>query len=150
LALGYTEIPPATDRYHHTKTELLERVASLLGGRAAEEVIFKEFSAGASSDLSQSTMIVRKMVMELGMSALGPISLTSGEMEWYGVSHEQGSFISEEMAGKVDREVVKILGEAYAQAKQVLEKNLPRMEKVTDALLEKETLDEEEFKKLVA
>src|SRR3990172_12321869 len=149
LALGFTEIPPATDRYHHTKTELLERVTSLLGGRAAEEVIFKEFSAGASSDLAQATMIVRKMVMELGMSILGPISLASGEMEWYGVSHEQGNFISEEMAGKVDREVVKILGEAYAQAKKVLEKNLPRMEKVTDALLEKETLDEEEFRKLV-
>jgi len=149
LALGFTEIPPATDRYHHTKTELLERVTSLLGGRAAEEVIFKEFSAGASSDLAQATMIVRKMVMELGMSILGPISLASGEMEWYGVSHEQGNFISEEMAGKVDREVVKILGEAYAQAKKVLEKNIPRMEKVTDALLEKETLDEEEFRKLV-
>ena len=149
LALGFTEIPPATDRYHHTKTELLERVTSLLGGRAAEEVIFKEFSAGASSDLAQATMIVRKMVMELGMSILGPISLASGEMEWYGVSHEQGNFISEEMAGKVDREVVKILGEAYVQAKKVLEKNLPRMEKVTNALLEKETLDEEEFRKLV-
>ncbi|KKW26322.1 MAG: ATP-dependent zinc metalloprotease FtsH, partial [candidate division Kazan bacterium GW2011_GWB1_52_7] len=96
-----------------------------------------------------ATMIVRKMVMELGMSILGPISLASGEMEWYGVSHEQGNFISEEMAGKVDREVVKILGEAYVQAKKVLEKNLPRMEKVTNALLEKETLDEEEFRKLV-
>src|SRR3990172_2173854 len=149
LALGFTEIPPATDRYHHTKTELLERVTSLLGGRAAEEVIFKEFSAGASSDLAQATSIVRRMVMELGMSALGPISLASGEMEWFGVMREQGNFISEEMAGKVDREVVKILGEAYAQAKKVLEKNLPRMEKVTDALLEKETLDEEEFRKLV-
>ena len=149
LALGYTEIPPATDRYHHTKTELLERVASLLGGRASEEIIFKEFSAGASSDLSQATMIVRKMVTELGMSVLGPVSLASGDLEWYGVSREQGSFISEEMAGKVDREIVKILGEAYAQAKQVLEKNLDKLDKVTNALLDKETLDEEEFKKLV-
>lgn len=149
LALGFTEIPPAADKYHHTKTELLERVASLLGGRASEEVIFKEFSAGASSDLSQATMIVRKMVTELGMSVLGPVSLTSGELEWYGFSREPGSFISEEMAGKVDREVVKILGDAYGQAKQVLENNLTKLDKVAAALLEKETLEGEEFKKLV-
>ena len=149
LALGFTEIPPAADKYHHTKTELLERVTSHLGGRASEEIIFKEFSAGASSDLAQATMIVRKMVMELGMSSLGPISLVSGEMEWFGMTRDSGSYISEEMSGKVDREISKILEGAYAKAKQVLEKNLPRMEKVTDALLEKETLDEEEFKKLV-
>lgn len=150
LALGYTEIPPAIDRYHHTKTQLVERVVSLLGGRASEEIIFKEFSAGASSDLSQATMIARKMVTELGMSGLGPISLTSGEMEWYGFLREPGSYISEELAGKVDREVIKILEDAYARAKQVLEKNLAKLDKVAAALLEKETLEEEEFKKLVA
>jgi len=149
LALGFTEIPPASDRYNHTKTELLERVTSLLGGRAAEEVIFKEFSAGASSDLAQATSIVRRMVMELGMSALGPISLASGEMEWFGVMREPGSYVSEETAGKVDREIGKILGEAYLQARQILENNRPRMDKVAEALLDKETLDEEEFKKLV-
>ncbi|MEX1068260.1 MAG: AAA family ATPase, partial [Patescibacteria group bacterium] len=150
LALGFTEIPPASDKYHHTKTELLERVASLLGGRAAEEVIFKEFSAGASSDLAQATSIVRRMVMEFGMSNLGPISLTSGEMEWFGVARETSSYISEEMAGKVDREINRILGEAYAQAKRILEKNLPKLDKVAAALLEKETLEEEEFKKLIS
>ena len=150
LALGFTEIPPAADRYHHTKTELLERVASLLGGRAAEEVIFKEFSAGASSDLAQATAIVRKMVMELGMSELGPISLSSSEMEWFGMMRDPGSYTSDEMAGKVDREISRILGEAYVQARQVLEKNRPKMDKVAEALLDKETLDEEEFKKLVS
>uniref|UniRef100_A0A831YZG2 Peptidase M41 domain-containing protein n=1 Tax=candidate division WWE3 bacterium TaxID=2053526 RepID=A0A831YZG2_UNCKA len=149
LALGYTEIPPATDRYHHTKTELLERVISLLGGRASEEIIFKEFSAGASSDLAQATMIVRKMVTELGMSGLGPISLATGEMEWFGVFREPGSYISEETAGRVDQEIRKILNEAYVQAKQILERNLPNLERVAAALLEKETLEEEEFQKLI-
>jgi cell division protease FtsH len=150
LALGFTEIPPAADKYHHTKTELLERVISLLGGRASEEVIFKEFSAGASSDLAQATSIVRKMVTELGMSSLGPISLTSWDVDWFGAFRDQGSPISEEMAGKVDREINKILVEAYAQAKQVLEKNLPKLDKVAALLLEKETIEEEEFKKLAA
>jgi cell division protease FtsH len=149
LALGFTEIPPSSDRYHHTKTELLERIIGLLGGRAAEELIFNEFSAGASSDLSQATAIARKMVSELGMSALGPISLASGEMEWYGFLREQGSYSSEETASRVDREIMKILNGAYVQAQKVLAKNKPNLDRVAAALLEKETLEEEEFKKLI-
>ncbi len=148
LALGYTEIPPSADRYHHTKTELRERITGLLGGRAAEELIFKEFSAGASSDLVQATAIARKMVSELGMSALGPISLVPSEMEWYGVFREQGSYLSEETSNRVDREIMKILDEAYAQAQKVLVKNKSKLDRVAAALLEKETLEEEEFKQL--
>lgn len=148
LALGFTEIPPVTDKYQHTKTELLERIASLLGGRAAEEVVFGEFTAGAASDLGQATVIARKMVTELGMSELGPISIGGAERTWFGMFGEPKSW-SEEMAGKVDAQVSKILDEAYKRAKKVLEANKGKLDKVAKALLEKETLDGEEFKKLV-
>lgn len=150
LALGFTEIPPSSDRYHHTKTELLERIIGLLGGRAAEELIFNEFSAGAASDLAQATAIARKMVSELGMSALGPISLASGEMEWYGLLREQGSYFSEETANRVDKEIMKILDAAYVQARKILVKDKTKLDRVATALLEKETLEEEEFRKLIS
>ncbi len=150
LALGYTEIPPAADRYQHTQTELLERITGLLGGRAAEELIFNEFSAGASSDLAQATAIARRMVSELGMSSLGPVSLTFGEMEWYGVLREPGNYLSEETSNRVDREVMRILNAAYAQAKKLLSKNRVKLDRVAAALLEKETLEEEEFQRLIA
>ncbi len=149
LALGFTEIPPVADKYQHTKTELLERITSLLGGRAAEEVVFGEFTAGAASDLSQATVIARKMVAEFGMSELGPISIGGGERTWFGMFGEPRGW-SEEMSGKVDSEVKKILDEAYKQARKVLEANKSKLDKVTKALLKKETLDGEEFKKLVS
>ncbi len=149
LALGFTEIPPVADKYQHTKTELLERITSLLGGRAAEEVVFGEFTAGAASDLSQATVIARKMVAEFGMSELGPISIGGGEQTWFGMFGEPRGW-SEEMSGKVDSEVKKILDESYKQARKILEANKSKLDKVTKALLKKETLDGDEFKKLVS
>lgn len=148
FALGFTEIPPAIDRYQHTKTELLERITSLLGGRAAEEIVFKEFTAGAASDLGQATAIARKMVAEFGMSDLGPISIGAGERTWFGLFRDPGGW-SEEMAGKVDSEVRKILDAAYKQAKEILLKNRGKLNRVAKALLKKETLDGEEFQKLI-
>ena len=148
-ALGFTEVPPVIDRYQHTETELLERIASLLGGRAAEEIIFKEFTAGAASDLGQATAIARKMVAEFGMSDLGPISVGARERNWFGLFGQPGGW-SEEMAGKVDSEVRKILDAAYKQARGVLLKNRGKLNRVAKALLKKETLDGEEFQKLIA
>ncbi len=89
------------------------------------------------------------MVAELGMSGLGPISLSFGEVDWFGVYRESGGYPSEEIAGKVDKEIMKILDAEYAQAKDVLGKNKATLNRVAEALLEKETLEEEDFKKLI-
>ncbi|NIT03349.1 cell division protein FtsH, partial [Candidatus Saccharibacteria bacterium] len=69
---GFTEIPPKADRYHHTKTQLLEKITALLGGRASEDLKFNEFTIGAANDIKQATKLSRKMVTEFGMSTLGP------------------------------------------------------------------------------
>lgn len=148
MALGFTEIPPVVDRYQHTQTQLTERITSLLGGRAAEEIVFKEFTAGAASDLGQATAIARRMVTELGMSDLGPLSLGAGERSWFGLFGQPRSW-SEEMAGEVDGEVRKILDTAYQRAKGILSKNRTRLDRVGQALLEKETLNEKEFQSLI-
>lgn len=148
LALGFTDIPPAVDRYQQTKTQLVERITSLLGGRAAEEVKFKELTAGAASDLDQATLIARKMVLEFGMSDLGPISLGPGAPAFFGGESEPYGY-SEEMAGKVDEEVKKILDSSYDRAKILVTKNITKLDRVAAALLEKETLDGDEFKKLI-
>ncbi|GMR19152.1 MAG: ATP-dependent zinc metalloprotease FtsH [Patescibacteria group bacterium] len=148
LALGFTEIPPAIDRYQHTETQLTERIVSLLGGRASEKLVFNEFTAGAASDLSQATSLARKMVAEMGMSELGPISFGVGERAWFGLLREPRNY-SEEMAAKVDAEVKGILDAAYARAQEIVRRNRPKLDRVAKALLEKETLEAEEFKKLV-
>ena len=149
LALGFTETPPLADKYQHTETELLERIATMMGGRAAEEVVFGEFTAGASSDLAQATLLARRMVEELGMSELGPVSFAAGERAWFGVMGEAQSW-SNEMSSKVDAEVKKILDGAYEVAKKIVLAQRKRLDKVAEALLEKETLDGDEFAKLIA
>jgi cell division protease FtsH len=149
LALGYTEIPPTIDRYHHTKTQLLERIVAFLGGRAAEDNKFSEFTVGAASDIEQATKIARKMVTEFGMSGLGPISLEQGAKFWLAKQMGEPSGYSEEMAAKIDREVKNIIDECYQRAKEILERNSKKLDKVAKALIEKETLNGEEFKKLI-
>lgn len=150
LALGYTEIPPTVDRYHHTRTQLLERVTALLGGRAAEELKFEEFTVGASSDIEQATRIARKMVTEFGMSDLGPISLERGAKFWLAQQLGEPTGYSERMAARIDEEVEKIINRCYQRAKDTLKKNSKKLDKVATALIKKETLDGEEFKKLIA
>ena len=84
MALGYTLIPPGKDKLHETKTHLLERIAVMMGGRAAEEVIFNEVTTGASNDFDQATSVAKAMVVEYGMSSLGPINFgpTRDVTEW--------------------------------------------------------------------
>jgi len=149
LALGFTEIPPAVDRYQQTQTQLTERIASLLGGRAAEEIKFKELTAGAANDLDQATFIARKMVLEFGMSDLGPMSLGSGAPVFFGGEFRESYGYSEKMAGEVDVQVKKILDSAYDRAKQIITKNMNKLDRIAETLVEKETLEGDEFKKLV-
>lgn len=147
---GHTMFPPTEDRANERKSRLLEQIATALGGRVAEEVVFKDISTGASSDLEIATGIAREMVTEYGMSDLGPINIKPHAM--FGLWNremEEGNPVSESMQTKIDTEIKKIIDEAHIQATKLLKENKAKLDKVAKALLEKETLDTEEFEKLV-
>ncbi len=150
LALGYTLVPPAKDKLHETKSQLMERITVMLGGRAAEELVFNEITTGAANDFDQATRLARLMVVEYGMSDLGPINLgpTIDVTEW-GKSFFQQDQISEETLAKIDREVKKILDACYKRAKEILKTHRKELDKVAEALVKQETLDQEDFEKIV-
>ena len=145
---GHTMFPPTEDRSNETKSRLLEQISTAIGGRAAEEIKFSDISTGASNDLEVASSIARDMVMEYGMSNLGPMNIKPQAMfgMWRG---EEGSPISETMQSKIDSEVKKIIDTAHRQALDVIRKNKVKFEKVAQALLDKETLESEEFEKIV-
>ncbi len=150
LALGYTMIPPQKDRIHETKTHLLEEIASMLGGRAAEELIFKEMTTGASSDIDKATGIAREMVVGFGMSRLGPISFNpSMDVTEWGGRFMNEPHISEEMQNAIDREIKSFMDDGYKKAVAILKKEKTKLDLVADALLKKETLESEDFEKLM-
>jgi len=150
LALGFTLIPPEKDKYTETKTELLEKITALLGGRAAEELVFDEFTGGAASDIDQATRVVRKMVVEYGMSDLGPIYLGPqiDKTEW-GRAIIRPSEVSQEMQAKIDQEIKKIVNRCYQRAKSILKKHRKKLDLVAGKLIQKETIDREELVKLI-
>jgi len=150
IAMGFTLIPPKKDRYTETKSHLLETIATLLGGRAAEELIFNEFTGGAASDIDQATRIARQMVVDFGMSSLGPTYLGPQiETTEWGRSWAQHSEISPEMQAKVDREIKKIVDESYKKALEILKKNKKKLDKIAAKLRQKETIEGDEFEKLM-
>jgi cell division protease FtsH len=145
MSLGHTLIPPSFDRVHETKTRLLEQIATMLGGRVAEVLIFKETTTGASDDIEKATALARTMVIEYGMSNLGPVNLSGDNNRMY----QEQSSISEEMQGKIDREINRIVEEGYKRAIVALKKNRKKLDEVAKSLLEKETLEGEEFEKIM-
>ena len=146
---GHTEVHPQFDRNLETKTRLLDRIAMALGGRAAEELEFRELTSGASSDLQVATNIAHAMVEELGMSSLGPTVM--GGRAQFGIwpVPGEGTQMSQDMAAKVDIEVQKIIDTGYKKAKDTLTKHRRDLDKVAAALLEHETLDRDDFEKIV-
>lgn len=151
MSLGHTLIPPAADRTHETKSRLLEQITVMLGGRAAEEFIFNEMTSGAANDIAQATKIARAMVIEFGMSSLGPINLGPdmglgdfGQMEWYEQATNSPAFME-----KIDGETKKILDSCYKSAMRLIKEKRKLLDKVSDALIEKETLDRDQFEKIV-
>lgn len=149
MSLGHTLIPPTADRLHETKSHLVEQIASMLGGRAAEELIFKEMTTGASSDISQATAIAREMVTEFGMSALGPINLDGESKQTMGRYFFEPTKVSENMTAKIDAEVKKLIDDGLKLAQFLLKKHKKLLDKVAEALLAKETLEREEFERLM-
>ena len=150
MALGFTLIPPAKDRVHETKSRLLNQVASMLGGRAAEDLVFKEFTTGASNDIDKATSIARQMVVEFGMSDIGPINFgpQMDVTEW-GKAFYESPQISPEMMSKIDAEVKKIIDQGYKTAFAVLKKLRARLDSVAEELVKKETLEGDEFDRLM-
>ncbi|OGM06655.1 cell division protein FtsH [Candidatus Woesebacteria bacterium GWC1_42_13] len=151
MSLGHTLIPPAADRTHETKSRILDQITALLGGRAAEEVVFNEMTSGAQNDISQGTKLARAMVIEWGMSEIGPINMGPemglgdfGQLEWY-----EQSTVSPAMQEKIDLEVKRIVDGCYKQATMLVKKNQKTLDKIVEKLLIKETLDRDEFEKIV-
>ncbi len=149
-SLGHTSYPPERDRYNETKTRLLSIISTMLGGRAAEEVIFGETTIGASDDIDKATKLARKMVTEFGMSALGPISYEGRNQDVW-VAREMGDSLgySDEVAAKIDNEIKLLIDTSYASALEILTSKLHYLKKVAQVLLEKETIYEDEFRDLV-
>jgi len=150
MALGYTLIPPGKDKLHETKTNLLERIAVMMGGRAAEEIIFNEITTGASNDFDQATSVAKAMVVEYGMSSLGPINFgpTRDVTEWGKTYYEQ-NVLSQEVMNSIDAEVKKIIMTAYNRAIEIVKSKKKLMDRVADVLIKKESIDQDEFEKIV-
>ncbi|MDP4010800.1 MAG: ATP-dependent zinc metalloprotease FtsH [Candidatus Roizmanbacteria bacterium] len=150
MALGYTLIPPGKDQLHTSFSQLLERLAVIMGGRAAEETVFKEITTGASNDFDQATNIARRMVTDFGMSSLGPVNFgpTQDITEWGSEFWEQNN-ISQEMMAKIDHEINRILTQAYEKAVQIVKKNRKALDKVAANLMEHESMNQDHFEKIV-
>jgi cell division protease FtsH len=138
---------PKEDRYYMTKSQLLDQVTMLLGGRVAEALVLKEISTGAQNDLERSTELVRKMVMEYGMSEeLGPMTLgRKQETVFLGRDIARDRNYGEEVAAAIDREVRRMIDKNYNRAKELLTKHIEILHLIARKLMEKETLEAEEF-----
>ncbi|MBQ9415736.1 MAG: ATP-dependent zinc metalloprotease FtsH [Clostridia bacterium] len=146
-ALGYTLNPPEEDRYSEYREELKEEICMLLGGRAAEEIVFQDISGGASNDIERATNIARKMVTRLGMSpTLGPINYAGEETEVFlGRDFSAGADHSEATSALIDQEVHKLISEAYERAKTLLRENREKLDFVAGYLVLREIMDGEQF-----
>jgi len=151
-ALGYTLQLPTEDRYLMTRTELLNKISVLLGGRAAEEVFFGDISTGAQNDLEKATDTARKMVTMYGMSEkVGLATLEKPGQQFLNVQGQMDFYknYSPETAALIDAEVKRILEETYEKVKKLVEKNKDKIEKIAEELLKREVLDEKSFQNLL-
>lgn len=146
---GHTLFPPTEDRSNESKSRLVEQITAALGGQAAEDLIFKDISTGAASDIEVATNIARAMVTQYGMSPLGPLSVSPRPMfgTWRGM--DEGSELSPKLHDAVDAEIKKIIDTSYKNAQDLLRKYRTKLDAVAKSLLEKETLESDEFEKIV-
>ncbi|ABP66813.1 ATP-dependent metallopeptidase FtsH/Yme1/Tma family protein [Caldicellulosiruptor changbaiensis] len=148
---GYTMYLPKEDKFYASKSDMMREIITLLGGRVAEKLVLEDVSTGASSDIKRATKIARDMVTKYGMSdKLGPMTFgTEQEEVFLGRDLALARNYSEEVAAEIDREIKSIIEEAYKKAEEILKQNIDKLHKVANALLEKEKLTGEEFRKLV-
>ncbi len=150
MAGGYTMYRPTDDKDYISKTEMLEQIQSLLGGRIAEELIIGDISTGASNDIERATKIARAMVTKYGMSEkVGTITLDLEQGEVFlGRDFTQEKSYSETTANLIDAEVERIIKDAYVKATKILKDNINKLHAVAGVLIEKETINEEEFEQI--
>src|SRR2546421_1509820 len=151
-ALGYTISLPREDRYLTTKTALMEQLAMTLGGRAAEELVFHEVTTGAANDLEKVTSISKQMIMRYGMSdKLGPRVLgRNHDMPFLGREMGAEPDYSEEIAREIDDEIKRVIEEAHDLAVTVLKEHMTELHKISAILIERETIDKDQFERLLA
>ena len=147
MAGGYTMYRPTEDKSFMSRTEMVENIVSLLGGRVAEQLVLNDISTGASNDIERATQIARSMVTKYGMSErIGTITLGSNQEEVFlGRDFAQAKEYSEETANLIDEEVKSIIDFAYKKAEEILKANMDKLTRVANVLLEKEKIDGEEF-----
>ncbi len=149
-SLGHTLALPEHDKYLARRSELVDQLAMLLGGRTAEEIIFADPTTGAANDIEKATAIARKMVMEYGMSdQLGPMQYgkPNGEV-FLGRDYSRQQDYSDEVAANIDNEVRKLITAAHDEAREIIDRHRDAMERMVAALLENETVDRDEVAKL--
>ncbi len=148
---GYTLMLPKEDRYYATRSELLDQLKTLLGGRVAEAVVLDEISTGAQNDLERATELVRKMICEFGMSeVLGPITFgRRQEQVFLGRDISRDRNYSEEVAYTIDKEVRRLIEDAYDKTEEMLKTNRDKLDLIANALLERETLEGGELEQLL-
>ena len=147
-ALGYTLNPPVEDKYSEYKKQLIEEITMLLGGRAAEEIVFGDVSGGASNDIMRATQVARKMVTVYGMSDLGTIRFGgehSSDEVFLGRDFNSSKDYSEETAALIDEQIKKIVDGAYADAKRILSENRSKLDFIVEFLLKYEVMDDKQF-----
>ncbi|MFH0947477.1 MAG: ATP-dependent zinc metalloprotease FtsH [Elusimicrobiota bacterium] len=152
MALGYTIQLPTEDKYLITKSEIIAKLTVLLGGRAAEKIIFNEITTGAENDLKVATSMVQNMICIYGMSdKLGNVSLRKREEEIF-LGRDifaQEKLYSEKTAQQIDEETKKILDEAFEKAKELIKNNIEKLNRLAEKLVEKEILDGDELARLL-
>ena len=148
---GYTLSLPKEDRYYATRSEMLDELKVLLGGRVAEALVLKEISSGASNDLQRATALARQMICEYGMSEkIGPVTFGHRQDQVFlGRDIARDKDYSEEVAAEIDKEVRSFLDDAYAATEKLLNENMDKLHLIAEALIERETLEKEEIADIV-
>jgi cell division protease FtsH len=150
-ALGYTLNLPTEDRFLVTRSELIDQLAMLLGGRVAEEIVFNEPTTGAQDDIQRATKIARQMVTQYGMSNLGPLMLGEDQTQPF-LGRDLGHVkdYSDSVAAQIDEEIHRFVDEAREEAREILTKYREKLDLMVSRLLEKETLEKEEVAEILA
>jgi cell division protease FtsH len=152
MALGYTLTLPSEDRFLMSKSQMLDEITVLLGGRVAEQIVFNEITTGAQNDLERATDIARRMVCEYGMTDnLGPLTLGRHHGPIFlGRGMQEDRNYSEDVARQIDAEIRSIVDGRYQNATDLLTENREILDRISVALLEKETISSEELDRLIA
>jgi len=150
-ALGYTLTLPTEDRFLVTRSELIDELAMLLGGRVAEETVFDEPTTGAQDDIQRCTRIAKQMVTQFGMSELGPLALGENESQpFLGRDFGHVKDYSDHVAARIDSEVHRLVEEAHDEAREILTKYRDKLDLMVERLIEKESLEKAEVQEILA